>query len=94
MEITTSIQRGNVDVDSTFKIDKISMSFPSGFFDVVLGAEQISWNRGTLMNTSCTTYKRREGKNFLVFLQNILKTAFKMRIYPIDAHKLGNIFKN
>ena len=35
VEIMTSIRRGNFDVDSTFKIDKISMSFPRGFFDVV-----------------------------------------------------------
>ena len=34
------------------------------------------------------------GRNFLVFLQNILKTAFKIRIYPIDANKQGNIFQN
>ena len=35
VEIMTSIRRGNFDVDSTFKIDKISMSFPRGFFYVV-----------------------------------------------------------
>ena len=32
MEIMTSIRRGNFDVDSTFKIDEISMSSPRGFF--------------------------------------------------------------
>ena len=35
MEIMTSIWRGNFDVDSTFKIDEISMSSPGGFFYVV-----------------------------------------------------------
>ena len=35
VEIMTSIRRGNFDVDSTFKIDKISMGFPRGFFYVV-----------------------------------------------------------
>ena len=31
-EIMTSIQRGHFDVDSTFKIDEISMSSPRGIF--------------------------------------------------------------
>ena len=35
VEIMTSIQRGYFDVDSTFKIDEISMSSPRGFFYVV-----------------------------------------------------------
>ena len=35
VEIMTSIRRGYFDVDSTFKIDKISMSCPCGFFYVV-----------------------------------------------------------
>ena len=35
VEIMTSIRRGNFDVDSTFKIDEISMSSPRGFFYVV-----------------------------------------------------------
>ena len=35
VEIMTSIRRGNFDMDSTFKIDEISMSSPRGFFDVV-----------------------------------------------------------
>ena len=41
-------------------------------------AAQVSWNRGTSMNTSCKTYKRwaPQGKIFWVFLQDILKTAF------------------
>ena len=49
-----------------------------GFF----GAGQVSWNRSTLINTSCTTYKRRapQRKIFLFFLQDILKTAFQVRI--------------
>ena len=34
MEIMTSIRRGNFDVDSTFKIDEISMSSPRGFFSL------------------------------------------------------------
>ena len=33
--IMTSIQPGDFNVDSTFKIDEISMSFPRGFFYVV-----------------------------------------------------------
>ena len=47
-----------------------------------LGVEKISWKRSTSINTSCKTYKRRalQGKIFLFFLQDILKTAFKMRI--------------
>ena len=49
-----------------------------GFF----GAGQVSCNRSTMINTSCTTYKRRapQGKISLFFLQDILKTAFQMRI--------------
>ena len=35
IEIITSIQHGNLDVDSTFKIDEILMSSPRGFFDVI-----------------------------------------------------------
>ena len=35
VEIMTSIRRGNFDMDSTFKLDEISMSSPRGFFDVV-----------------------------------------------------------
>ena len=35
VETMTSIQRAYFDVDSTFKIDKISMSTPHGFFYVV-----------------------------------------------------------
>ena len=36
VEIMPSIRRGTFDVDPTFKIDEISMSFPRGFFYVVL----------------------------------------------------------
>ena len=36
VEIMTSIRRGYFDVDSTFKIEEISMSSPRGFFYVVL----------------------------------------------------------
>ena len=45
-------------------------------------AEQISWNRGTSINTSCATHKRRapQGKIFVLFLQDTLKTVFQMRI--------------
>ena len=32
VETVTSIRRGNFNVDSNFKINKISMSFPRGFF--------------------------------------------------------------
>ena len=35
MEIMTSMSRGSFNVDSTFKIDEISMSFPRMFFYVV-----------------------------------------------------------
>ena len=35
VEIMTSTRRGYFLVDSTFKIDEISMSFPRGFFYVV-----------------------------------------------------------
>ena len=53
-------------------------------------AGQVSWNRNTLIKTSCTSCtliktsalqkKGSAGKNFLVFLQDILKTAFQVRI--------------
>ena len=50
-----------------------------GFF----GAEQISWNRDTLINNSCATYIRQapQGNIFLFFLQDTLKTSFQMRIF-------------
>ena len=35
VEIMTSSRRGNFDVDSTFKVGEILMTFPRGFFDVV-----------------------------------------------------------
>ena len=35
VEIMTSIRSGNFDLDSTFKIDEISMNSLRGFFDVV-----------------------------------------------------------
>ena len=35
VEIMTSIRRGNFDLDSTFKIDEIPLSFPRGYFDIV-----------------------------------------------------------
>ena len=35
VELMTSIRRGYFNVDSTFKIDEISMSSPGGFFFVV-----------------------------------------------------------
>ena len=35
VEIMTSIRRGNFDLDSTFKIDEITLSFPRGYFDIV-----------------------------------------------------------
>ena len=46
------------------------------------GAGQVSWNRGTSINTSCTTHKRRapQEKILLFFPENILKAAFQMRI--------------
>ena len=55
------------------------------------GADQVSWNRGTSINTTCTKYKRRtpQEKNYVFFLQNTLETAFQMRI---DANKQGNFF--
>ena len=34
VQVMTSIRHGIFDVDSTFKTDQISMSFPRGFFDV------------------------------------------------------------
>ena len=36
MEFITLIQHGNLDVDSTFKLDEILMSSPRRFFDIVL----------------------------------------------------------
>ena len=60
----------------------------------ILGAGQVSWNKGPSINTSCMTYKRRalQAKNFVFFLHDILKAAFQMKIYPIDAYKQGNFF--
>ena len=42
------------------------------------GTGQVSWSRGTLINTSRTTYKRSapQGKMFVFFLQDSPKTAF------------------
>ena len=44
----------------------------------VLRSGEISWNMGTLTNVSCTTYKRRapQGKLWVLFLQDAIKTAF------------------
>ena len=41
-------------------------------------------------------HRRRalEGKIFVFFLQNNLKTAFQMRIQLTDVHKQGNFFQN
>ena len=49
-----------------------------------------------LINTSCTTYKRKAPQKniFVFFLQNTLKTAFQMRTEPIDVHKQSNFFRN
>ena len=43
VETITSIRRGNFDVDLTFKIDKILMSFPRGFFYVVSTSNQCNF---------------------------------------------------
>ena len=43
------------------------------------GAGQVSWKRNPLI--------------FLIFLQDILKTAFQVRIQPINARKQGIFFK-
>ena len=55
-------------------------------------AEQVSWNRGTLINTSCTTDKRRaaQGKIFVFYLQDNLKTGFRMNseFFPKSGHFL------
>ena len=50
--------------------------------------KQVSWNRGTLINTLCTTYKRSapHEKIFVIFLQDTLQTAFQIRINP-QMHK-------
>ena len=40
VKIMTSIRRGNFNVDSSFKIDGLSMSFPRGLLYVFL-----MWNR-------------------------------------------------
>ena len=37
---------------------------------------EVSWNRGTSINISCTTRKRKQGKNLVIFLQDALKIAF------------------
>ena len=43
VEIMTPIRRGNFNVGSTFKIDKISMSSPHGFFYVVSMSNQCNY---------------------------------------------------
>ena len=43
VEIITLIWRGNFNVDSTFKIDKISMSFPRGIFYVVSMSNRLNF---------------------------------------------------
>ena len=47
-------------------------------------AEQVSWNRGTSINTSCTIYKRRapQGKIFLFFSMICLKLHLKWEFNP------------
>ena len=48
----------------------------------IFETKQVSWNRETLINTSCMTYKRRslQGKIFVFFLQDTHKTTFQVRI--------------
>ena len=57
-------------------------------------AKEISWNRGTSINTSFATCKRRapQGVIFVFLLQETLKTAFQMKTEPIDAHKVSGYF--
>ena len=45
VEIMTSIRRGNFDVDSTFKIEEISMSPPRGVFDVSMSNQRNLYTR-------------------------------------------------
>ena len=43
------------------------------------GAGEVSWNRDSSINISCTTYNRKapQGKKLLLFLQDTLKLHFK-----------------
>ena len=46
--------------------------------DEFFKAVEVSWNRDSLINVSCTTYNRKipHGKKLVFFLQDIFKTAF------------------
>ena len=43
VEIMTSIRRGNFNRDWTFKIDKLSISFPGKFLYIVSMSNQFNW---------------------------------------------------
>ena len=62
----------------------------------IFRGEQVSWNRGTSINISYTTYTKRaaQRKFFMFFLQDTLKNAFQMNIYFKDAHEQGTFFQN
>ena len=62
----------------------------------IFRGEQVSWNRGTLINISYTTYTKRaaQRKFFMFVLQDTLKNAFQMNIYFKDAHEQGTFFQN
>ena len=64
-----------------WKLGKVKLKV-AGAHQRFFGAGQVSLNRRTLINTSCTRYKRRapQGKIFLFFLQDILKPAFQGRV--------------
>ena len=53
--------------------------------------EQGRFNKHFMHNTQ---KKGSAGENVPVFLQDILKTAFEMRIELIDAHRQSNVFQN
>ena len=68
-------------IDSAIDFDDTSefkLLVPQACNQEFFGAGEVSWDRGTLINVSCTTFKRKdpEGNTMLLFLQDTLKTAF------------------
>ena len=61
-----------------------------GFF----GAGQVSWNRSTLINTSCTTYESRAPKRkiFLFFLQDIVENCISSENLTHKCIQTGKFF--
>ena len=79
VEIMASIRHGSFDVDSTFKIDEISMSSPRGLFYVV-----------STSNRRKSTYSLFLFYHFLTF--SALGTHSKLFWYNADFAVISTIF--